>query len=83
MIIAKNCMEEIAKIYNVEIGEVFNLCCAKGSLGFFRFEENGLWKQEKGFDGHGYNGVELWYDYTDIIGKLLTGKWGIFKIAKE
>ena len=83
MIIAKNCMKEIAKMYNVELGEVFDLCCAKGSLGFYRFDEDGLWKQERAFDGKGYNGAIIWYDYTDLIGKLLTGKWGIFKIKKE
>ena len=83
MIIGKNCMEEIAKMYGVEIGEEFTMCCPKGSCGIFRFDKNGLWKQEHGFDGKGYNGEMVWYDYTDIIGKLLTGKFGIFKHIKE
>ena len=74
-------MEEIAKIYNVNIGENFILENASGyNVGMFKFDKDGLFQYMP--SGMNYE-LKLYYDYSDIIIRILNGTYGIRKLSNE
>ena len=75
MITRKNCMEEIANIFDVKLGQNFIVENEDGrTIGIFSIDKNGLWKYEK--DG-------LYYDWDDVMFYILKGMWGIRKMTNE
>ena len=74
-------MKEIAKIYGVKLGENFTLKNASGyTIGIFKFNADGLFQYAP--CGANYE-FKLYYNWSDIIIKILNGTYGLRKMTNE
>ena len=76
MIIRKNCMEEIAELFGVKIGEDFTIESDSGyTVGVFKIDKGGLWKYDIN--------SKCYYGWSDVIIRILDGSWGVRKMTNE
>ena len=78
-LVHKNCMGLIARVYGVELGEMFYLYGPSGKT-FHRCKlcESGLWSYENNRFGLAY-----WHDISWVINELVTGKLAVQKMNTE
>lgn len=76
MVTRKNCMEEIANIFDLKLNEDFILENDSGyTMGIFKIDKGGLWKYNKN--------NECYYAWHDVIHRILDGSWGVRKMTNE
>ncbi len=77
-IVYKNCMGAIARIYGVNLGEMFYLQTPSGKCSRAKLDTDGLWLYEYNFYGQPY-----WRDYSWVLYELVTGKLIVRKMTTE
>ena len=81
-LVRKNCMEEVAALFGLKLGDVFMI-----ESGTFRtvgttfsFHKDGLFEYVR--YGERYDKYML-EDWSDVLHKLLLGQWAIRKLSNE